>query len=62
MVLTTENDDELDYLLSKLERSRDKILKALGKGLREDFFAKSNGDEACPPVTVVQTNKPKDAN
>ena len=55
IVLTCEDDDELSYLLGKLERSRVKWLKSFAKGLIEDFFAKSNGVEICPPVTVVQT-------
>lgn len=55
IVLTCEDDDELSYLLSKLERSRVKWLKAFAKGLIEDFFSKSNGEEACPPVTTVRT-------
>jgi hypothetical protein len=55
IVLTCEDDDELSYLLSKLERSRVKWLKEFARGLIKDFFAKSNEDEACPPVTVVRT-------
>jgi hypothetical protein len=55
IVLTCEDDDELSYLLRKLERSRVKWLKAFAKGLIEDFFAKSNGEEVCPPVTTVRT-------
>ena len=54
IVLTCEDDDELSYLLSKLERSRVKWLKAFAKELIQDFFAKSNSEEAEPPVTVVR--------
>lgn len=56
IVLTCEDDDELSYLLSKLERTRVKWLKAFAKGLIQDFFAKSSSGEECPPVTVVTSS------
>lgn len=57
VVLTCEDDDELIYLLRKLERSRLQWLKQFAAGLIADFFEKSNGVESCPPVTVVKSNK-----
>lgn len=59
IVLTCDDDDELSYLLRKLERSRVQWLKAFARGLLEDFFAKTNGAEVCPPVTVVRTTNRK---
>ena len=59
IVLTCEDDDELSYLLSKLERSRVKWLKEFASNLMRDFFAKSSGELDCPPVTVVKTNGSK---
>jgi hypothetical protein len=57
IVLTCEDDDELHYLLRKLERSRVKWLKVFAKELLTDFFEKSNGVEPCPPVRTVRSNK-----
>jgi len=55
IVLTCEDDDELAYLLRKLERSRVKWLKQFAKGLLADFFEKSSSGESTPPVRVVRT-------
>lgn len=55
LVLKCQDDDELFYLLSKLERTRVKWLKRFAKELLKDFFEKSNGDEVAPPVHIVQS-------
>lgn len=55
IVLTCEDDDELSYLLRKLERSRVKWLKSFARGLIEDFFEKSHSGESTPPVRIVRT-------
>lgn len=55
LVIKCQDDDELAYLLRKLERSRVKWLKQFAKGLLADFFEKSSSGESTPPVRVVRT-------
>jgi hypothetical protein len=55
VVLTCEDDDELMYLLRKLERSRVQWLKNFAKGLIVDFFEKDAGAESCPPVKTIRS-------
>ena len=55
LVIEAEDDDELHYLLSKLERSRVKWLKEFAKELLADFFEKIHGDDPIPPVHEVRT-------
>jgi hypothetical protein len=62
LVLSTDSDDELYYLLNKLYRSRDLWLKQFAKELLADFFEKSNGDEVAPPVRVVQSGNQTELN
>ena len=57
LVITCEDDDELSYLLSKLERSRVQWLKGFAKELLADFFEKSASEDQCPPVRHVSTRK-----
>jgi hypothetical protein len=54
VVIQCEDDDELSYLLRKLERSRVKWLRQFAKGLLSDFFEKSSGGGFVPSR---QTNK-----
>lgn len=56
LVLKMVNDDELLYVLRKLERSREKWLKSFAQKLMEDFFAKSSEVEPNPPVTIVTSD------
>lgn len=53
VVLECEDDDELSYLLRKLERSRVLWLKSFAKELLADFFEKSVSEDSCPPVKIV---------
>lgn len=62
LVLNTENDDELHYLLSKLERTRNKWLRRFARELLKDFFEKSNGGEVAPPVHIVQSSNQNELN
>lgn len=55
LVLKMEDDDELFYILRKLERTRVKWLRQFAKGLLEDFFEKSEGGVSCPPVKQINT-------
>jgi hypothetical protein len=55
LVLSCDDDDELFYLLSKLERTRVKWLKAFAKELIVDFFQKISGEDSEPQVKTVST-------
>lgn len=59
LVLTCENDDELLYLLRKMERTRVKWLKAFAQGLLTDFFSKAYGPELWPEAKEITTTKPQ---
>lgn len=59
LVIQCQDDDELFYLLSKLERTRVKWLRSFAKGLLKDFFEKSYGCEIAPPVHVQSSNTTK---
>lgn len=59
LVLKCEDDDELSYLLRKLERSRVSWLKQFARELLTDFFEKTNSDDPEPPVHEVRTNQGK---
>lgn len=45
IVLITEDDDELHYVLSKLHRTRVKWLKAFAQNLLTEYFKKTNEKE-----------------
>lgn len=55
LVIKCEDDDELIYLLRKLERTRVKWLRGFAKSLIEDFFVKSTMEEVAPPVLEIST-------
>lgn len=57
IVLTTEDDDELHYLLSKLHRSRKSWLKDFAGQLLEDFFEKTTQGYTEPPVKIIKSDK-----
>jgi hypothetical protein len=42
VVLITENDDQLFYVLNKLQRTRDRELKKFAKNLIEEYFKNLN--------------------
>lgn len=42
LVLIHEDDDELYYVLRKLYRSRDKVLKNFAADLLEEYFKETN--------------------
>ncbi len=56
VVIKCENDDELLYLLRKLERTRVRWLRSFARKLLVDYFEKSNMVEEVPPVHVVQSD------
>lgn len=56
LVIKCENDDELLYILRKLERTRVKWLKSFAKNLLVDFFEKTNSMEDIPSVHKVQSD------
>lgn len=62
VVLKTEDDDELVYLLRKLERSRVKWLRSFAEGLLKDFFAESTSGELEPPVVTQSTKQQRNTN
>lgn len=59
IVLTSEDDDELHYLLNKLYRSRKGWLKDFAGQLLEDFFEKTTQVEAEPPVKIINSDPNK---